>query len=340
MTDFEQSARPAPEISVIVVTYRQEETLARTLDSVLAQRLDAPFEVLVWDDCSPDSTADVARTYATRFPDIVRVHVNEHNRGVQANYFDALRNACASLIADCAGDDFWTDPLKLQKQLDILRDNPAISLVHTAFNLYYPDGSAQPFIPAAPRQPLETGHDALRKILVENDEPFIHLCSSLYRRGPILRALDEMPHLFLDPEYRCEDLQVECAAAAAGDIAYIPQPTLAYSQGHSSISSEDNFAKTFDFYFGTTRLRLELIRHYGISDRDAAPVMARYVDFLMSQAFHFNSRSRALRLINWAKAEGIPLPAKTRLYRRLLFSPVSRPASAIIRARRRITHKQ
>lgn len=339
MADFEQSSRRNPEVSVIVVTYRQEDTLARTLDSVLAQQLDAPFEVLVWDDCSPDATADVARTYAARYPDVVRVHVNDHNLGVQGNYFDALRNARASLIADCAGDDFWTDPLKLQTQLDILRENPAVSLVHTAFDLYYPDATVQPFIPAAPRQPLETGQDALRKILVENDEPFIHLCTSLYRRGPILKALDEMPHLFLDPEYRCEDLQVECAAAAAGDIAYIPRVTLAYSQGHSSISSEDNFAKTFDFYFGTTRLRLELIRHYGISEREAAPVLARYVDFLMAQAFHFNSRSRALRLATWAKAEGVPLPPKARLYRRLLFSPVSRPASAIIRARRKFSHK-
>lgn len=302
-------------ISVLVVTYGQEETLGRTLDSVLAQRIDVPFEIVVADDASRDGTADVAREYVRRFPDKVRLIVNESNLGVQRNYFNALRSAKGEFIADCAGDDFWCDPQKLAKEYAILSADPSLSLVHTGFYYCYPDGSRKPFLPKSDiRRPRTPGSEVLRQLVAHPDTPVIHLCSALYRRDCIIEALDRTPDLFLNPLYRCEDLPLMAAAASAGDIAYIPDLTLCYSVGHPSISSSEDFSKTFDFFFGTTSLRLRLIREHGLAGKEIDAGIRRLTDYMAAQAHHAHSRERVGQLRRLAREHGVRLSAKARIH--------------------------
>ena len=313
-----------PDISVIVVCYNQEATIARTLDSILAQRFDGSLEILVSDDRSTDGTAEVARRYAAAHPDTVKVHVNETNLGVQGNYFGAVRRAGADLLADCAGDDWWCDPLKLQKEYDVMSARPDVTLVHTGFYNAFPDGSRRPFEPKSDaRRPIVAGKEALLDLLCADDPPLIHLCSALYRRQPVTEALDEDPRTFLDPQWRCEDLQIMAAECAAGDIAYIPDRTLCYSNDAGTISSADTAAKTFDFYFDTTRLRMRLMRKYGV---DRLPrcrrAMTRICNFLAAQAFTARSRHRLDALSAWMRKEGVTKSLKTRIR---LAAPIAYP---------------
>lgn len=322
-------------ISVIVVTYNQEDTLGRTLDSILAQEDCGPYEILVSDDCSADGTAEVARGYAARYPDIVKVHVNERNVGVQRNYFDCMRRAEGEYIADCAGDDFWCDPRKLARQRAILDGRPEVSMVHTGFHYAHADGRREEFRPLTDvRVSCGKSHDALREILCGKDTPFLHLCSALYRKAPVLEALDLHPDLFLDPAYKCEDLQVMAAVAAAGDVVYLPEPMLCYSVGHSSISSTESYAKTFDFYFATTQLRLKLLKLYDFPASDVAYAMRHYTDFLMAQAFHAGSRTRLKELYRWMRKEHIALSTKAGIFYIAGCSVLNRPLSRMLLARR------
>lgn len=322
-------------ISVIVVTYNQEATLGRTLESILAQQDCGPYEILVSDDCSSDGTAEVAREYAARYPDIVKVHVNERNVGVQRNYFDCMRRAEGEYIADCAGDDFWCDTHKLERQRAILDSRPEVSMVHTGFFYAHSDGRREEFLPLTDvRLTCEKSRDALREILCGKDTPFLHLCSALYRKAPILEALDRHPDLFLDPAYKCEDLQVMAVAAAAGDVAYLKEPMLCYSVGHCSISSTESYAKSFDFYFATTQLRLKLLRLYKFPASDVAYAMRHYTDYLMAQAFHAGSKERLKKLAGWMKREGVTLSPKARIFYMAGLSPLARPLSRMLLARR------
>ena len=101
-------------ISVVVCTYNQEDTIARTLDSILMQQCHLPYEIIIGEDCSTDNTLSICQQYAEHHPGIIRVMANKPNKGVVRNYFDCLLAADGKYIADCAGDDFWTDPLKLE----------------------------------------------------------------------------------------------------------------------------------------------------------------------------------------------------------------------------------
>ena len=97
-----------PRISVLVITYRQEVIVGRTLDSLLAQK-DYLYEICVSDDCSPDHTWDVLLDYQKRYPDIIKLHRNEPNAGIFENTEQSWTMATGDVINTLAGDDTTPD---------------------------------------------------------------------------------------------------------------------------------------------------------------------------------------------------------------------------------------
>lgn len=120
-----------PLVSIAVITYNQQESLPKTLDSLLAQKVDFPYEIVVGEDCSTDNTREVLKGYVERYPDIIKPFYNETNKGVLGNYVATLAQCKGKYMAGCAGDDSWSDPEKLQLQVDIMEQHPEIGLVYT-----------------------------------------------------------------------------------------------------------------------------------------------------------------------------------------------------------------
>ena len=110
-------------VSVIVLTYNHERYIRRALDSVLSQRTAFPYEVLVGDDGSTDQTARILREYQQDGRGVLRLFLRKDNVGGTANLAGLLRCAEGKYIASCEGDDYWTDPGKLQKQVDFLESH-------------------------------------------------------------------------------------------------------------------------------------------------------------------------------------------------------------------------
>lgn len=121
----------SPLVSIAVITYNQEKTLPKTLDSLLAQKVDFPIEIVVGEDCSTDHTREVLKGYANRYPDVIKPIYNETNLGILGNYMMTLSHCQGKYMAGCAGDDFWSDSEKLQMQVDIMENDPSIGLVYT-----------------------------------------------------------------------------------------------------------------------------------------------------------------------------------------------------------------
>ena len=111
-------------VTVACIAYNHEATIAQALDGFVMQQTDFPFQVLVGDDCSTDGTAAIVREYAERHPDIIKPVIREQNLGAQRNLIDLCDRAGSTYMAFCEGDDYWTDPLKLQKQVDYMEAHP------------------------------------------------------------------------------------------------------------------------------------------------------------------------------------------------------------------------
>jgi glycosyltransferase involved in cell wall biosynthesis len=105
-----------PKVSVIVITYNQKDFIRQTLDGVMTQETDFPFEILVGDDCSTDGTTDILREYG----DKIKLFIRQKNLGASYNIYDLIMKVKGEYIAVCEGDDYWIDPLKLQKQVNYL----------------------------------------------------------------------------------------------------------------------------------------------------------------------------------------------------------------------------
>ncbi len=117
-------------VSVLCATYNHEDYLRTTLDSILAQKTDFLFEVLVNDDASTDSTAEILREYAAKYPGIIRpFYQTENLYSRRINLYDVVLfpEVRGEYIALCEGDDYWNDPEKLQRQVDWLETHPEYS---------------------------------------------------------------------------------------------------------------------------------------------------------------------------------------------------------------------
>ena len=115
-----------PLISVIIATYRHEAFIAQAVGSALSQQTDFPIEILISEDCSPDRTRDIVVDLQRRHPETIRLFLSERNQNDNEVVTRAWKAARGRYIAMLDGDDFWTDPLKLQKQVNFLERHPDV----------------------------------------------------------------------------------------------------------------------------------------------------------------------------------------------------------------------
>lgn len=119
-----------PFVAVWMVTFNHELYIGQAIESVLMQETDFEFHLFIGEDCSTDRTSDICKKFAEKHPDKITLYAQKENVGATNNAF-IIYNACfesgAKYVAMLEGDDYWTDPYKLQKQVDFLEANPDYS---------------------------------------------------------------------------------------------------------------------------------------------------------------------------------------------------------------------
>lgn len=119
-------------VTIRCITFNQAPYIRQCLDGFVMQKTNFRFEAIVHDDASTDGTADIVREYSEKYPDIIRPIIETENQFTIGG-FQQINKMIYPLIrgkylADCEGDDYWTDPLKLQKQVDYLESHPECTL--------------------------------------------------------------------------------------------------------------------------------------------------------------------------------------------------------------------
>lgn len=131
--EYKNSTSKNPIVSICVQTFNHEKFIAKCLESILMQQTNFEFEILLGEDESSDNTRKICIEYAIKFPEKIKlflhlrknvVYINGSPTG-RFNFLYNLYSAKGKYIALCEGDDYWTDPYKLQKQVDFLEANPA-----------------------------------------------------------------------------------------------------------------------------------------------------------------------------------------------------------------------
>ena len=128
-----------PTVSVLITTYNHAEHIAKCLDSVLMQKTNFSFELVIGEDGSDDGTQEICKQYAERYPEIIRLAIRDQSKKVylygratgKYNLMQTLLDGRGEYFALCDGDDYWTDEHKLQKQVDFMQSNPTFSFCST-----------------------------------------------------------------------------------------------------------------------------------------------------------------------------------------------------------------
>lgn len=194
-------------IIVLMPTYNHKEYLRSAVEGVMSQVVDVPIVLIIRDDASTDGTKELAQKLALRFPGRIELMINEKNhfqtgngaiaeilreifikggRFAAKSWAGRLRTKRTAFIAVCEGDDYWTDPQKLQKQLEVFRGNRSVRLVHHDVEIIVEPGSSRKYA------------DSLRSHLKDFDSNFaksnqyyfrdghnIMTCSAMFRASAI-----------------------------------------------------------------------------------------------------------------------------------------------------------
>lgn len=124
-----------PLVSIGIITYNHEKYIRQCLEGVMMQKTNFPFEVIIGEDCSTDNTRKIVEEFEAKYPDVIKPIYQEKNVGGARNAYEfCYPKLSGKYIAICEGDDYWTDPLKLQKQVDFLENNPDVVLCYHRIN--------------------------------------------------------------------------------------------------------------------------------------------------------------------------------------------------------------
>ena len=230
-----------PVVSVCIPTFNHAGFVAQTLDGALMQQTDFQVEIVIGDDGSTDGAQAIIQHYTEQHPNRIRAFLHPENLGParprefagRNNVLHLLRACRGEFVAMCEGDDYWTDPQKLQKQVDLLRANPGVAVCHhNVLVTYEVDNQPDHLFNPPDQPPIGTLADVLA------DRWFFATASWLYRN--IFR---DKPFADWHAEAASGDWALMIQLAATGQIAYLPDVMGVYrkhSAGLSNVHSSQN----------------------------------------------------------------------------------------------------
>lgn len=207
-------------VSVCCFTYNHAPYLSKALDSVLSQKTNFRYEIIIGDDCSTDGSQDIINAYAIKFPDLIKTIYQPVNSRGKKNFSDVYKSAEGQYVIALETDDYWTDPNKLQIQVDYLDRHPAcIAVAHNCVVVDEHDRQLARKYPAIDQGVYRYKH--FRKGLMPGQTTTV-----LYRNPKFVENLDMS--LYNNPISGPGDSRRLFCLMTAGDVITLPYTMSAY----------------------------------------------------------------------------------------------------------------
>lgn len=276
----------SPVVSVIVLTYNQENYIRQCIESVLSQETEYPFEVILGEDMGTDSTREICKQYAAE-DDRIILPDREKNLGVTMNWVRCVQQARGKYVMSIGGDDFWHNFEKIQMQVEFMEKHPECVICHTDKNILYtrtnklirdfnrckginpPEGRIQKEVVAG-REHIAAGTMCIRRDMIVRHLPF---------------------ELFEREQFPCEDWPTIVILSAYGDVRYIPVSTITYRIGQESVLNQRDYDKIRRYWKQSgnmTRVMHELFPKE-LGPYEDEPYFTQYVNHSLLKAAYVNN---------------------------------------------------
>ena len=208
-------------VSINCTTYNHEIYIADAIESFLMQKTNFDYEILIGEDCSTDNTKEIVEALAKKYPNQIRIITSSQNVGARKNSIRLLENSKGKFIAECEGDDYWTDPYKLQKQIDYMVDHPNCSMSFHASEIIKAPNHATGMIV----KPYDRSRKSTVEDIIIGGGGFFSTGSMVY-----LKKLMENPPQFY-VEAPIGDYPMQMILASQGYAYYMDENMSAYRSG-------------------------------------------------------------------------------------------------------------
>jgi glycosyltransferase involved in cell wall biosynthesis len=286
-------------LSVVVITYNHERFIAQALDSILAQRVNFDYEIVVGEDCSTDSTRDILMDFHRRYPGRIVPLLRQHNLGAMPNFEAAIAACRGQYLAFLEGDDYWACEDKLQRQVDFLDTHPDFAICCHPVRFLDETSSAKAdefrFLPAGPY--------TLEDLLKGN---FVMTCSTVLRRD----LIPPLPRWF--SKMKLGDWPLFALVAQHGKIELMDGVMAVYRM-HSG-STWSSLPSTTRLWEGARMLRV-LDKHLGFrySDVIRETIARPYLELASTARLNGSRTQTGKYLLSCLRNGGWRLPGSRRL---------------------------
>lgn len=232
-----------PIVSVLLITYNQQDFIAQAIESVLMQKVDFPYEIIIGEDLGPDNTRAICESYAEQVESgkwkvegvSIKVLPRTKNFGVAGNWCDCAQHAQGKYMMMLDGDDYWTEPNKMQMQVNFMEAHPECVICHTNNDIMYMNTGA-----IKPSNKHDVPEGMILQDVMAGREQIVSSTACL--RGDAVRK--HIPfETYIKEDFPCEDWPTLAILSAYGEIRYLSQSTTVYRVGQVSLTNEVNYDK-------------------------------------------------------------------------------------------------
>lgn len=255
-----------------MVTYNQEKYIDEAIRSVVLQKFNYPYEIIIGDDCSTDKTLEHCLKWQKKFPDIIKVIQREKNIGIQRNYIDSYNHCRGEYIAICEGDDFWCSKHKLQRQVDYMDTHQDCNICfHRVINLYMSNNSKS----------LSNGNNTKIDSNITDlaQSNYITNLSVMYRKN----VIESLPDWLTD--IQSPDYVIHMLHASTGNIHYINSPMAVYRQHAKGIWGSNIKEKQLLISINS---RKKLIEHFSSKPSIVDNLTKSYTTIALTLLLYYN----------------------------------------------------
>ena len=282
-------------VSVVVCTYNQEDTIARTLESILSQKTQYTYEIILGEDCSTDGTRTICEQYAVKNPSIITLLPPAPNKGLMVNYRDCINKCKGEYLMACAGDDWWHNERKIEMQVDFLERNPECVLSYTGCIRYNASINSKKEM----------------KVIVPADDYFSSLIRVDFICAPTIcfrkKAFDKINiDEYIAKGYPMEDYPILLEMSQMGKFHALDESTVTYTHNADSASTFPTLDKQIHFEDAVQQVRKDIVKKYQKEgEYSYAYLEDIYYRNLYSHGIKFNDRLFSYQSIQKVKKKNL-----------------------------------
>ncbi len=251
-------------ISIIIPSYNRADTVGQTIESVVAQKVNADKEIVIGDDCSTDNARDVLLKYKEQYPNIIRLIFHEHNIGLGANWASCVKECHGKYICNCDNDDYWHNPDKLQLQLDYMEAHPGSNVLFTDYRDMYRDTGD-----VIERKAIINRERPLQDVIWSGDKTILSNATVMYRADFLKEHINLDEWIEWKPSLQDWNAWVILAAYTDFDLLHVSTATMCLE--NHSITRPESVEKLAQRY--------EKDKH-----------VCRYIGLLFPEKFPYNEK--------------------------------------------------